>query len=348
MADDQRVRGIVVAAAITMLMPALPALADARFHVSAGPGNRSGCDHGGQSILGASLPALAHHACADAIGMTTADAEASFGRVGASTAAATLVDFPTIQREDVARARFTDTLVLSKLDPTAPDVVPISLNLSLEGSVFGDKGVGRAASSAANMTVSFQSRTLQLQLLDNGSSLTVLNIAAFSGTEVITRGTSGFAASLKSPTVLATVGPMPFDMTLEVSSSAFLKGSSSSSSFIEGLKFPFGTDVFNLPSGYTVNGGTYLVNNRFLGNLSPVPEPQSLVLLVGGLLALSLGRRRACGAQAPSAEGWHPKSWPFGVMGLDQGAGEAGWASRSRCSSKAAPVGDAAPRSTSR
>ena len=73
-------------------------------------------------------------------------------------------------------------------------------------------------------------------------------------------------------------------------------GSSATADFSNTLEFPSEIDVFNLPQGYTVNAGTYLVDNRFIDPTSTpaIPEPETWALLFAGLgcIGARLRRRR--------------------------------------------------------
>lgn len=79
---------------------------------------------------------------------------------------------------------------------------------------------------------------------------------------------------------------MSFSLTLLTRASAVGAGSSATADFSHTLEFSSGVDVFNLPAGYTVNAGDFLVDNRM------VPEPSMVLLQLVGLLGLAITRRR--------------------------------------------------------
>ncbi len=60
------------------------------------------------------------------------------------------------------------------------------------------------------------------------------------------------------------------------------------------ISFPGSGPVFDLPEGFTVNSASGLiVNNEWMGNPLPIPEPTTLVLLGASALAIGgIARRR--------------------------------------------------------
>lgn len=97
-----------------------------------------------------------------------------------------------------------------------------------------------------------------------------------------------------TPAQLASIGDVPFALRLDAITGANGSGASARSNFSNTLEFPSGMDVFNLPVGYTVNAGNYLVDNRFADPniVGAVPEPGTWALLLFGFGVLSFVVRR--------------------------------------------------------
>ena len=289
MSIDQTLKTLALAVAITA--PSF-ALAIPTFTASAGPGNNSSCGGVQAGTAGSLVPASASHVCANLRGTAAANATSTFGSVGADANAIRLGS-DSVPLSDGSSAFFSDTLTFSKLDPDLPDQFTVSLNLRFAG-VLNAAAAGGFAQAQALMTVEFLALR-QLQLIHSSSGeFLVRNNGGFASAGTIAPGAAGFDSLLTTPAQLAAIGDVPFALRLDAIASANGSGASARSDFSNTLEFPSGTDVFNLPVGYTVNAGRYLVDNRFADPnvVSAVPEPGTWALLLFGFGVLSFVVRR--------------------------------------------------------
>lgn len=272
------------------------------FTVSIGPGNGQGCS-ANESISQSPIPVSVSHACSansSVVGTAAANAFASFGSVGAGSNSAT-VSGTDVPLEDRAQAEFSDTLTFSKTDPNALNQFPVSLNLAFAGVVNSAAVFGLAGASAQVIINFLGTSNLAFSHSGNGA-FSIDNPQGLGGTGTIAPGAGGFSTVLTTSQQLATVGDVFFSLQLLTQVFTSNVGSSAVADFSNTLEFPTGIDVFNLPDGYTVNAGDYLVNNRFIDPnvvVGQVPEPSSLALLSIGLGAFlgirPLTRRRKLG-----------------------------------------------------
>lgn len=279
-------------ALILMLIVSIcPAVAEAATFTAVAEPPASGGSCGGESgaSVNSPVPVMVDHVCSDVLGTTRSQAFATFGGVGATANSATFTTV-TVPRSDTARATFTDTVVFSKTDPSLPGEFSVSLNLSLSGVLNAAAPNGNAG-AGVEIDVSF----LGVYALDfNFNPVDGLTIVRsdFGGTGTIAPGGAGFESPLTTVTAIASVGDVPFSLTLFTGAFSVGPGSSARADFFGTLEFPTGIDVFNLPDGYTANAGNYLVNNRFVDpNAVGVPEPTTVLLLAAGLAGLMVQRR---------------------------------------------------------
>ncbi len=226
------------------------------------------------------------------VGTAAANAFASFGGVGAGSNSATTsgTDVPI---QITANAVFSDTLTFSKTNPSAPNQFPVSLNLAFDG-VVNSAAVNGSASALVDVFIGFLGTSI-LEFIHSGTgAFTVLNPHGLGGTGVIAPGAGGFSTVLTTPQQLASVGNVFFSLQLLTQVFTSNVGSSAVADFSNTLEFPTGIDVFNLPAGYTVNAGNYLVNNRFIdpNAVNQVPEPSTLAMAALAIVGMGRAMRR--------------------------------------------------------
>ena len=198
-------------------------------------------------------------------------------------------------RNAEASASFSDTLVFSKTDPNQPDIFSVSLNLTLNGIV--NAGAGPTPGANAGAGIEIDVAFLRNETLDFRYNPT--DGLVFSPSNTIASGFTvlpgvSFDTLLTTTSQSALVGEIGISFSILSSAFALMTGSSATADFLHTLAFPIGMDVFNLPVGYTVNAGDYLVNNRFVAEApGAVPIPPALALFATGLGLMGLlGWRR--------------------------------------------------------
>jgi len=97
---------------------------------------------------------------------------------------------------------------------------------------------------------------------------------------------------LTTPTLTLPLGtPFLVAYDINVSSTAFGPGASTDGNFLHTLGFNANGPVLNFTDpGFTVNAGSYIVDNAYI---APVDEPAALSLLAAGLGVLQLRRRHS-------------------------------------------------------
>ncbi len=217
-----------------------------------------------------------------------------------------------------SEAQFTiDDIIFS--GPTAS--VTAALNLALAGSLSASASASGSfqygAEGVAN--VHFEGFLTDNDQFDFGFDGSMENNQwngnYVSGTSCFLRsGLFGDISGCSTPVglVSSTVGtdsfevptgvPLMLQMTLSTDAGVggYVNGTGSAgatggANFIDTVSFPFSGFVFDLPDGYTVNSVEgQIVNNQFVGveSTSEVPEPASWPVLVAGIGAIVLVRRR--------------------------------------------------------
>jgi hypothetical protein len=190
--------------------------------------------------------------------------------------------------------------------PAPPSgTIPVSVNLSLNGTLTAtttnSSGTGYFDTHAwVQVNGGFSSNydfSGEMEALSHSQGGMTTN--SFAATGILSSFTGGFPGSgtVTTPSFNLTVGPHAMSLTLSTRTDwlydivTLISASGDANvDFFHSLSFATSGDVFNLPSGYTVNSVSgNIVNNRFVGASAPVPP--SLLLLGSGLLGL-LGWRR--------------------------------------------------------
>lgn len=249
------------------------------------------------TVVAGSLPVSHTQTCGGApFGSFQASAAASFGGVGAEADASTF-RFDAAGNAQ-ASASFLDAVTFTKTDPSAPDEFLVSVNLDFGGILnIGGADVDSTAAQYGFRVAGFVGEFRGRGVLTLNRGLEVIPSGLGEGEGIVLPGPDGFGAVLRSPSVLLNFsGRTSFQellaLELDVAASSGGPGGSALADFSGTLEFPTGTDVFNLPPGYTVNAGDYLVNNRFVSGPAAVSLPPTLALLVAGAVALVVARHR--------------------------------------------------------
>jgi hypothetical protein len=217
-----------------------------------------------------------------------------------------------------ASARFDDVIIGGP-----PAVVPLSLNLSLSGSLLavaqltppGYLSPG-SADSSVGVTVSgaVQDAATGNPFFQFSGSETLDSTGTFSQTGILSGFPQGGSSEITTPVGMVTVGsgPIAVQLVLDVTSFAELGGQANlcgpdgcgvgSSGHVDGaidfsntLTFALSGSVFNLPSGYAVNSmEANIVDNLFVGGARGVPEPSTWAMMLLGFAGLGFAafRRR--------------------------------------------------------
>lgn len=278
--------GTLLVSVATTLTPAIAA-ASAVFSVMAGvPTNCAGTP---QAVNNSPVPASVTYACADTRGTESGQATASHGRVSGSSQATSTQNVSIFHGVGTS-GRFNDTLTFSKTAPGVPDVFTASVNIEVGGNALSTRITpGGHADGIATVTLGFQGIHQISYVERSDRPFSVLHSGGFTGS-----GTLGLGAGsvLTSPDVTLAVGDVAFSLSLNLSASAMLPDGIGLVDFLNGIGFAPGMDVFNLPDGYTVSAGTYLVNNRFIDGRAEIPEPSIVSLLAVSVIGCCAMRHR--------------------------------------------------------
>ena len=278
---------------LAAMATASPALA-ASFTVFGTPGgNQRGICTSGNGSTG-STPQVFSGSCAgDSIGRSDGQARADFGNVGIRAFAAS--NNPVSAGTWNSSANFSDTLLFTSSDPNVRSAL-VSANFILEGIM---EGFNPCCQGLLEGVIALGNSTFFFRINPSGSTPVSLG-----GLTVIDGVVSGVFdvptdALLRTPLVNVGVGsPVRFSISLDGGVSVLGAGGITTTGLMDfgnSFQVPIGSDAFLLPSGVTVNSGTWLVNNRRIGpNVGGVPEPASWALMIAGFgLVGSAMRRRA-------------------------------------------------------
>jgi len=279
-----RTIALIASAATLALLAAGPALAG-HTHVVVGPATNgsvatTSCDPAAGRVDGTGTVRF-NAACSRAdVGEAAGSAVASAGHLGASANAASHNGdslFAGIESE----AGFVDddTLIFTSSDPLATSA-SVSANLILDGTLWATGNVASAA-IAGSLELGRGGGRFLYVAIQNGDLDTARNDF------IIDSGSVGPTTNLHMHTAFVIVPlntPVHFSMSLDAGAGASGPATFAVSDFVAN-SFKFASNAFSLPDGVTVNGGDYLVNNRFIDPLAPtggVPEPASWALMILG------------------------------------------------------------------
>lgn len=287
---------LLTASALALAVLAQP-VAAATFTVSVGSNlsNAVGGCSGGGLTSGSSAVSISG-VCSDTIGVMGATASSSFGHLGARATSATFGG-SSLPGDIAGDATFSDILMFTSSDPLAT-FADVSLNMALDGvlNAAANSALGGGGNARLDGHVAFGGGFFQFIFAnDTANGFFTLNTLGLTQ-GVIAPMTN---ALLITPTVRVNLGvPVFFEMAIGAGAGAVGSGGSASTDFSGSFKFPTGSNVFNVPTGVTVNAGNYLVNNRFfdpLGAPASVPESAVWALMISGfgLTGAALRRRRS-------------------------------------------------------
>ena len=184
-------------------------------------------------------------------------------------------------------AEYGDVFTIHATDPTSPpSTIPVSLNVVVDGFLsatppFAVSGFNFIA------TVGGITATYSVFLDSSGGSV----VETCSGTGGFQNGSCPanlHTATLTTDTFnVSTDSAVAVQFLLEMNARA--SDSSALAEFLHSFRLPIGSDVFNLPDGYTADApDSFVSNNRFLPPTAATPLPAALPLFASGLGALGL------------------------------------------------------------
>jgi hypothetical protein len=270
----------VVALSLTLLS-ADPASATPFLSAFTQPGGSNGGCVGGGGSISSGAPVSSEIICTDSLHTASAEATAILGSLGAEAHGLEFFGFSSTFAGGTAF--YSDTVVFS-----GPGTGPISatLNVHFGGSLNSTDGAG----ATVNATASLAGSTVGSIVLGVHNGVLDFCENTFIAP---TCGTSPDGTLSGSSVLVDLNTPVPVALRLEVGAGANGIAASATSLFSTTLSFATGGPVFDLPAGFTANAGDYLVNNRFITEATPVPEPSTLALVVAGIFCLATRRRTA-------------------------------------------------------
>jgi hypothetical protein len=246
-------------------------------------GPTAGASFGGCPLV-TGIGTAVYGPCADQFSRGTAQAIASIGHVGAT---AHHTAFGGSIPAGHAAATYEDQVVFS--GPSGGSI-PVALNRVLSGQLVSNPDVAQLGIAVSINHVFVGTFT---QMLVNGGTV-VCDNNGFIG---LSACKDSYSDRIVTSTINVPVGVfVDIGLSIEASVGGAAPGSSAVE-FLNSLDFVGGSDLFNLPDGYTANSETsFIVDNRFVpdtgGGPANVPVPATTPLLMAGLAALAWTRRR--------------------------------------------------------
>jgi hypothetical protein len=279
---------------VILLGGAQPAAASSIL-VSVGRTNNGGCLLGQAS--GTSATSISQSCTFNGEHPSSGTALADYGMLGVAINAQFTNGAFTQFNSAVATASFLADGYL--VTGPAGGTISTSLNLELSGFMQQTCGARVCIETGRLIVTTGTTGSLGEVFVSNGQIVGtngVYNLAGLVG--------AGGSFFLTTPVFNVTVGT-PFSVAIELSvAGEFLGpgGGSINDNLANTLTYRMGGPVFNLPTGYTVNG-LGVTNNTYRSPVvpAPVPEPGAAVLVVTGLPLCAVVLRRRREAFRPSA-----------------------------------------------
>jgi hypothetical protein len=216
----------------------------------------------------------------------------------------------------IAAANFGHVGVTAEVDATNPNGVitgGVFVSANEQGFVTFTGNNGQAGPIVVNFNIGFvgfvnaggDSRDVAQMAFNaqlNGVPYGIQNLV-FAGDGTTSCGTigtfictGGFAPGFfpTDPVLVPLNVPVPFGLFISANVGNFGSAPVSNSAiadFANSLDLPIGSDIFNLPAGFTANSTDFnIVDNRLLGAVSGVPEPSTFPLVCLSILVFATGR----------------------------------------------------------
>ena len=254
-------------------LPVLSASVGTTFGFADNPGDS--CTSSNTNLTPSFLPQAASFECSDDRGdKQEADTHASAGSVGALASVSAI---PCLSSDECAGNAFGSASSTTSFIFSAPgqEVIFVTGNVAISG------GSSATPSAAADF--------LGTETIDGVETARCMDIG----------GPGPDPGPICTQTRVAVLANVPVTVTITLGAGAGANAGFASNPQIgianafDTFSFPFGSDVFDVDAGVTVNSpDAFVFDNRYLpSDATAVPEPASGFLLVMGLIALGALRR---------------------------------------------------------
>jgi len=212
-----------------------------------------------------------------------ATASADFGHVGGSSVIQSM-QADTTAFQSSSFAIYEDFVTFS--GPSGATSVSTSLNLTLAYDMSSTSGAGADLRLTAH--INGVDSEYEVNVFNGGTPTVSSSSLSVSPSAALT-----FNGVATTQLVSVPIGGLVYiSLLMETGAGATALGTGTVHAD-NSFDFVQGSDLFNLPDGYTVNSAdSFIINNRF-APLTAAPEPSALVLGTIGLVScIGLGRRR--------------------------------------------------------